>query len=316
MSDNSLGDSAEGFRRTHVPDPHVQNGKAIMHGHPEVRQYFGPYFLSGVYIFGVVLLQLFAAFLLRDMGWLWIIGVAYGFGAFASHALFVLIHDATHNLVSHTSTANRLFGIVCNVGQGVPSAMSFRLFHLLHHARLGEYAYDGDLSSHWEARLVGASTIRKAVWLLLFPIVEMLRPLHIQKTSIDRWTVFNVIAILISDLLIWQVSGIRGLVYLLLSTFFGVGLHIVGGRWIQEHYIFKEGQETYSYYGPLNLVSFNVGYHYEHHDLVQVPWVHLPKIKALAPECYGHLYAHRSWGRVLAQFLFDKKLDLYSRMVR
>jgi sphingolipid delta-4 desaturase len=181
---------------------------------------------------------------------------------------------------------------------------------------MGEYDYDGDLSSHWEARLVGSSTARKALWLFLFPIVELLRPLHIKKDSIDRWTVWNVIAIVASDVLIWQSSGVQGLAYILLSTFFGVGLHIVGGRWIQEHYIFQEGQETYSYYGPLNLVSFNVGYHYEHHDLVQVPWVHLPKIKALAPECYEHLYAHQSWGRVLTQFLFDKKLDLYSRMIR
>ena len=266
------------FWHTQAPDPHIQNGKTIMRDHPEVKQYFGPYPLSAVYVVGVVLLQLLTGFLLRDAGWLWIILSAYVFGAFASHALFVLIHDATHNLVSKTPDTNRLFGILCNVGQGVPSAMSFRLFHLLHHARMGEYDYDGDLSSHWEARLVGTSTARKALWLLLFPIVEMLRPLHIQKAGIDRWTVFNVIAIIASDVLIWQLSGVRGLAYILLSTLFGVGFHIVGGRWIQEHYIFLEGQETYSYYGPLNLVSFNVGYHYEHHDLVQVPWIHLPKI--------------------------------------
>lgn len=306
----------DSFRHAQSPDPHIQNGKTIMRDHPEVKQYFGPYRLSAVYIVGVVLLQLLVAFLLRDAGWMLIMLSAYVLGAFASHALFVLIHDATHNLVSKTSTTNRLFGILCNVGQGVPSAMSFRLFHLLHHARMGEYDYDGDLSSHWEARLVGSSTARKVAWLLLFPIVELLRPLHIKKHSIDRWTVWNVIAIIASDVLIWQWSSVQGLAYILLSTFFGVGLHIVGGRWIQEHYIFKDGQETYSYYGPLNLLSFNVGYHYEHHDLVQVPWVHLPKIKALAPECYEHLYAHHSWGRVLSQFLFDKNLNLYSRMIR
>ncbi len=306
----------DSFRHLQAPDPHIQNGKTIMRDHPEVTQYFGPYHLSPVYVVGVVLLQLTVAFLLRDAGGLLIMLSAYGFGAFASHALFVLIHDATHNLVSKTSTTNRLFSILCNVGQGVPSAMSFRLFHLLHHARMGEYDCDGDLPSHWEARLVGHSTARKAVWLFLFSIVELLRPLHIKKGSIDRWTVWNVIAIIASNALIWHWSGVQGLAYILLSTFFGVGLHIVGGRWIQEHYIFKEGQETYSYYGPLNLVSFNVGYHYEHHDLVQVPWVHLPKIKALAPECYEHLHAHQSWGRVLTQFLFDKKLDLYSRMIR
>lgn len=306
----------ESFRHTHAPDPHIQNGETIMRDHPEVKQYFGPYRLSGFYIVGVVLLQLLTAFLLRDAGWAPILLSAYVLGAFASHALFVLIHDATHNLVSKTPITNRLFGMLSNVGQGVPTAMSFRLFHLLHHARMGKYDYDGDLSSYWEARLVGSSSARKAVWLFLFPIVELLRPLHIKKNSIDRWTVLNVIVVIVSDIMIWHWASIQMLAYILLSTFFGVGLHIVGGRWIQEHFVFKEGQETYSYYGPLNLVSFNVGYHYEHHDLVQVPWIHLPKIKALAPECYEHLHAHQSWGRVLTQFLFDKRLDLYSRMIR
>jgi sphingolipid delta-4 desaturase len=47
-----------------------------------------------------------------------------------------------------------------------------------------------------------------------------------------------------------------------------------------------------------------------------VPWIHLPKVKALAPEFYDHLHAHRSWTRVLLQFLFDPSIDLYSRITR
>src|SRR5262249_33446278 len=110
--------------------------------------------------------------------------------------------------------------------------------------------------------------------------------------------------------------GFAGLAYLVLSTFFGVGFHVVGARWIQEHYTFVPGQETYSYYGPLNRIAFNIGYHNEHHDLVRVPWVHLPKVKALAPEFYGGLHAHRSWLRVLQRFFFDRDLTLYSRITR
>jgi sphingolipid delta-4 desaturase len=126
----------------------------------------------------------------------------------------------------------------------------------------------------------------------------------------------NTIVILALDALIWWWCGWAGLTYVLLSTLFGVGLHPVGARWIQEHYTFLNGQETYSYYGVGNRVAFNIGYHNEHHDLVKVPWVYLPRVKAMAPEFYDHLHAHRSWTRVLFWFLFDPRVDLYTRITR
>ena len=228
----------------------------------------------------------------------------------------MLIHDASHNLILGGTRANRLVGILCNVGQGFPSAMSFRTYHLLHHWHLDEYDYDADLAFRWEARLVGNSPVRKALWLLVFAAVEVMRPLRIRGQFADPWLVGNVIVIAATDYVIWRFCGVPGLAYVLLSTFIGIGLHPLGARWIQEHYTFVAGQETYSYYGILNRLSFNIGYHNEHHDLVRVPWIHLPKVKALAPEFYDHLYAHRSLTRVLLQWIFDPKLDLFTRITR
>jgi len=306
----------DGFVVTDRPNPHTQRAKEIVKRHPEVRRHFGPYPLSGAYIASIVAFQIAFAYQLRVAGWMWVIACAYAIGAFASHALFVLIHEATHNLIVKGSVPNRLFGILCNVGQGFPSAMSFRTYHRLHHSHLDEYAYDADLAFDWEARWVGNSPLRKALWLFLFSAIEIVRPLRVERPYTDKWIIGNTVTIVASDALIWAICGPHGLVYVLLSTIVGIGLHPLGARWVQEHYTFHEGQETYSYYGVLNALTFNIGYHNEHHDLVKVPWVHLPKIKAMAPEFYEPLQAHRSLTRVLLQFLFDPKLTLFARITR
>jgi sphingolipid 4-desaturase/C4-monooxygenase len=305
-----------GFVLTSEPNSHLERGRQILRAHPEVKQYLKPYPPSALYILGVVGMQLAMAWLVGDASWWVVVLAAYVVGAFASHALFVLIHDAGHNLIVKRSKANRIWGIVCNVGQGVPTAMSFRVFHHLHHSRLDEYDWDADLAFDWEARLVGGSAWKKAIWLFLFPIIEMIRPMRVERSFVDGWIFLNIAVIVAVDFLVWWFCGFAGVAYLVLSTYFGVGFHLVGARWIQEHYTFVPGQETYSYYGPLNWIAFNIGYHNEHHDLVRVPWVHLPKVKALAPEFYDGLHAHRSWARVLQRFFFDPSMTLYSRITR
>ena len=73
--------------------------------------------------------------------------------------------------------------------------------------------------------------------------------------------------------------GGRVLVYMIGGSLLAMGLHPVAGHFISEHYMFRKGYETYSYYGCLNWITFNVGYHNEHHDFPAVPGCKLPEVK-------------------------------------
>jgi sphingolipid delta-4 desaturase len=242
--------------------------------------------------------------------------VAYLVGATIDHALWVLIPECAHNLVFRRPVLNRWTAIVANLPFVTPAAESFSHYHLLHHQHLGEMDYDADVPGPDEARLVRAS-LAKAAWLAAFSAVQGFVRTHRLKKVVffNRWVVTNILVEVVAMVALYWWLGLQPIVYLFLSAIFAVGLHPLGARWIQEHYVFAEGQETYSYYGPLNRVCFNMGYHNEHHDFVTVPWSRLPKLRAAAPEFYDTLYFHLSWTRLLFRFLFDREVTLFDRVV-
>lgn len=296
---------------------HFSRGREILKTHPEIRDLMEKNPWTALWTVMLVAMQLVTAIFVNEMTWYWIIPLAYLLGAFLNHALYVVIHECTHNLVLKHPRSNNLVGIFCDFALVVPSAMGFRKYHLMHHKFLGQYLRDPDIVRHGEARLIGNSPVGKALWLFVFSVSQALRPLQIKETQFwDRWIVANFVAVALVDVLVFVLIGPQALVYLALSTLFALGLHPLGGRWIQEHYLTTAGQETYSYYGPLNKTCFNMGYHNEHHDFATVPWNNLPKVKQLAPEYYDQLKSYQSWTAVLLHYIFDPSMSSYSRIVR
>jgi sphingolipid delta-4 desaturase len=305
------------FLYSQEPEPHRDRTKQLLRSHPEMRRYIGKNPYTSLIILGCVALQVSVGFLVNGWPWWAIVLASVSIGACASHALWTLIHECSHNLIFSKTYLNTLFGIMANLPHLLPSAVSFQRYHMKHHAFQGVYDLDADLPSYWEARLVGNSALGKALWLLLFPIFQVTRPPRLKEIRMfDRWIVLNIVVQLAFDAAVYRYIGPGALLYLAASFFFSVGLHPLGARWIQEHYLVAPPQETYSYYGPFNKVAFNVGYHNEHHDLPSVPWNRLPKIRSGAPEMYNSLVYHTSWTKLLFTFLFDSRISLFSRQER
>ena len=308
------------FYQSEFDQPHPARSRAIMKAHPEVRQLMVRNPWTALIALSVVTLQTAIAYGFGRLGfsdwWLSML-VAYCVGAFANHCNYVIIHDATHNLILKSKSWNKLVGILADLPNLTPGAMGFRVYHLKHHSHQGDYHFDADLANQWEARLVGNKWYRKAIWLMLFPFFQLTRPPRLKAiTMCDRWFFTNFAFAIAYDVAIVYFCGWAGLLYLAFSFFFSIGLHPVGARWIQEHYTYDFDQETFSYYGPINLVALNMGYHNEHHDLPSIPWNNLPKLRAMAPEFYDTLKHHTSWTRLLFQFIFDERYSLFSRVER
>lgn len=301
-------------------NPHPERTRILVAAHPDARRLIGRNPWTMAIAVGVVAFQFaMGALVARLSGDAWwpAILAAWCIGAFASHALYVVIHEATHDLIFERRWMNRVAAIIADLPNIFPAAMGFRVFHLKHHAFQGDHDQDIDLPSHWEASIVGNRPIAKALWLLLFPLAQLLRLRRVSTEILfDRWFLASYVTALGTTAAVYYGSGATALLYLFASFWFSVGLHPLGGRWIQEHYTCDPRQETGSYYGPLNVLALNVGYHNEHHDLPSVPWNRLPRLKAMAPELYRPLQSYRSWSRLVVQFISDPRYSLWSRVVR
>ncbi len=313
---------AEGFLQTTQPRPHPPRRRAILQARPEVARLIGHDPRTAAITLAVVVGQAIVAGLLGSLGlgywWLALI-VAFGVGAFANHAMFVVIHDACHNAIFKKPSWNRWAGILADLPNTVPTAMGFRCYHIKHHSHLGDYDYDADLPSHWEARLFGTTWYGKAAWMFFFAAFQLIR-LGRLKGSVPmwgRWTIVNAVCVILFDIAVFVWLGPNALLYLFASFWFSVGgLHPLGARWVQEHFTSDPEQETFDYYGPLNILALNIGYHNEHHDFPDIPWTRLPELKKMAPEFYDHLKTHKSWSGLLVQFIFDPRFTLYTRVDR
>ena len=318
------------FFWTYTEEPHRTRRLAIIKAHPEVTKLCGPEPLTKYVVLLVVSIQVFCAYLLRDAAFFsprfW--ALAYVVGATANQNLFLAIHEISHNLAFRSPTANRLFAIVANLPIAVPYSASFRPYHLTHHKSLGVDGLDTDLPTAFEA-VVLDSVLGKAFFCTFQIFFYALRPMCVYSVPFTWVSAVNVAVQLSFDALVLRLLGTQSLLYLLLSSFLAGSLHPTAGHFIAEHYVYETvtpeqrdpGRgipvpETFSYYGPLNVLTYNVGLHNEHHDFPAVPWTRLPRLRQIADEFYRDLPQHKSWVHVIWQFIFDENVGMRCRVKR
>jgi len=166
---------------------------------------------------------------------------------------------------------------------------------------------------------------------LFQPFFYAIRPLVVNPKPLEQKDYLNILTQGIFLSTMYLFFSVWPIVYFLTGTFFGLGFHPCAGHFIAEHYtnlassrgphqtgmtpIKKGGEErgeklypdeTFTYRGPLNWISYNVGIHVAHHDFPFVSGLRLNEVERMAPEFYEHLPVTKSWPGAIYDYIFSE----------
>lgn len=307
--------SIQEFHRVGDDEPHRSRRSEILAKHPEIKQLYGPDIRLLPAMLTIIAVQLSLAVYATQLdGWRWFL-LCYSLGGTLTHWLSLGNHELSHGLCFKKKWGNEVLGMLANCAQAIPSCIAFRKYHLEHHYYQGVDIIDVDIPTNWEGKMFD-QTWKKVIWVLLQPFFYALRPLVVNPKPVCIREAINVITTMTFNAIFAYQFGIKALLFNFFGALLGMGIHPVAGHFISEHYVFVEGQETYSYYGWLNLVTFNVGYHNEHHDFPRISGFKLPMVRKIAPEFYEPLHHYNSWSGVIYDYIFRVDIGPYSRTTR
>src|SRR5438445_13026044 len=105
------------FYQSESDQPHPGRAREIIKAHPEVRRLMVRNPWTALIAVSIVVLQTSIAYGMGALGysywWLSLL-IAFGIGAFANHANYVIIHDGTHNLIFRSATWDKMAAIIAD----------------------------------------------------------------------------------------------------------------------------------------------------------------------------------------------------------
>jgi sphingolipid 4-desaturase/C4-monooxygenase len=267
---------------------HTARRMKMLAKYPQIKELYTPDPWVAVVTGSIVASQMLMCYCMSDKQVWFILLCSYLFGSFANQALFLCIHDLSHNTAfgHRWKLPNNFMSMIANTPAVVPMSVSFRKYHLDHHTSMNVEVEDVDVPTDLEGRLIGGNWFLKLTWTTLQIVWYAIRPVLTNPKPLTWDDVVNWLYILAVDYGVLAGWGWRSFLYLVFCSFVGGGLHPMAGHFIAEHYVFAKGQETYSYYGILNFFGMNAGYHVEHHDFPRIPGTKLPFVHQIAPEFY------------------------------
>jgi sphingolipid delta-4 desaturase len=291
---------------------------------------------TALWCLGLVLLQTAAAAASARLPCGWLALAAYAVGSLVDINLFMLCHECQHGLVWQRERWNRWLFTATSLPLFLPAHHTWWIEHGIHHRDLGAptdfivrrrrfFELTRKLTPllvPYAAVMLIAQLIRSllglALWLVSANdraggpsarVLAILGDRHLvgayRRRKLGGWAVAHAAAALAYTGLLGALYGPGAVAYLLLSQLFMTGfLHPVNfGMVLSNSHVRRQPDHppTASYYGWWNRLTFNFGYHTEHHDLPEVPWNRLPELTRLAPERYRDCPPTLSyWGLALA----------------
>lgn len=323
-------------------DPHMLRRKLILAKHPEIKSLMvvDPYFKWQV--LALVFAQIGTVFLLRNVDSLYILlFLGYFVTGIISHALFIAIHEIVHDHAfgPNRTRANIILGMVANLPLIFPVSVFQKQHHPKHHRHTGIYGVDPETPSDYE-KTAFRTHLGKIVWMIAGPFFTAFNypPRGYKKDEkLKTHAICNTISQFIFTSLVAHFCGLRMAFYLIFSFFVILNFHPIAGERLSDHsHLFKmkdiqifeerngmknrgvqlESLGTFSYYGPINKITFNAGYHVEHHDFPSIPGSKLPLVRKIAPEFYNSLPYYTSRTRAIWNFITEPSFGPWSLFAR